>query len=95
MILTTEEWKRITHTENWYEITVDLHQLTAKKAQKLLNNIIVLNRNDCKLRLIHGYHRGTVIKDMIWNNFRNSRIEEKKPVKGNPGQTILRLRGVA
>ena len=95
MILTSEELGRIKHAENWCDITVDLHQLTVKQAQKLLNNLIVLNRQDFQIRAIHGYHRGTAIKEMILNGLSNPRISRIKAVKGNPGQTLLFLEKAA
>jgi hypothetical protein len=91
MIFTPEEISRIRPVDGDNKMIIDLHQLTAAKAMKLLNNLIALNRDDCEIDVIHGYNHGTSIKDTIWNCMQNPRILEKQGVAHNPGMTILKI----
>lgn len=92
MILTKEEKDRIQITTKEGEkiqISVDMHGLNANKAKKFLNNLIVMLRGEFELKIIHGYNHGTVIKEIIWNEYKNSKIKEKIADATNLGVTYL------
>ncbi len=94
MIFTADELKRmrlIDNIDNKGWITIDLHHLTVRQAKRLLNNLIAINRNECTIRVIHGYIHGTKIKNMIQNELDNRRITDKAGMKHNPGVTVLKL----
>ena len=77
------------------QYTVELHELKCKEAHKLVSHIIILNNSTCALRLIHGYNRGTAIKEMLWSDIRRDyNIENMYTEPGNPGVTIMLLNKV-
>ncbi len=94
MILTEEEIGRIQMNikNNETELTVDLHKLSVKQAQRLLKNIIAIDRGRVEMHIIHGYNHGTALKEMIAYDFSNPRIESKSTDKSNLGLTNIVLR---
>jgi DNA-nicking Smr family endonuclease len=73
-------------------VTIDLHELTRKEAEFVLN--IRLNALDSapqEVLVIHGYHLGTKLRAYVRNIYDHPRIV-KKIVSINPGETILQLR---
>ncbi len=97
MIFTKEEMERIAEMmrDGKREISIDLHQLTVKQAYRLMKNLIALDREGGTIRVIHGYHRGTAIRDMIRNGLENPRIADWQEPERNPGQTILTINRAA
>lgn len=91
LILTKEELNRITilSKDGKIQVIVDMHQLGAGQAKKLLNNLIVMLRGEFELKVIHGYNHGTVIKEIIWNEYQNHKIKTRKADKNNQGVTYL------
>lgn len=88
MVFRGEDLQRINVIGN-EEIAVDLHGLGTKDSLVLMNNIINLNRNQCSIEVIHGFHHGTALKDMINGRFYNRRVVSMKPAPNNPGVTVL------
>lgn len=88
LVFKKEDMERIKAGKNG-EITVDLHGLGTKESIVLLNNIININMDSCKIRVIHGYNHGVALKDMVNQRFCNQRITERFTSKKNPGITIL------
>ncbi|MCR5475602.1 MAG: Smr/MutS family protein [Lachnospiraceae bacterium] len=70
-------------------IKVDLHGMCRESAQKALNNIIAIIRSPFILDVIHGYNGGTVIKQMIHEYLKNSKIVGHRSPQWNPGETLL------
>ena len=97
MIFTKEEMARITEEirNQVNTITVDLHGLRVDEARRFLRNILALNREECDIQIIHGYHGGTALKEMVRNHFDNPRIKNRKGVKANYGRTVLKVRSAA
>ena len=89
MVMTKDEMGRIKF--NGRLITVDLHGLTSRMAERLIKNIMALDREGYDICAIHGYSHGTAIKEMISGRLQGSRLKGKDPVKRNPGRTILRM----
>ena len=76
---------------NYMEKTIDLHGYTVDQAKyELLDMLKYADKTIWTIRVIHGYHGGTQIRDMVWR-IKHSRI--KNIVKGdlNPGVTLLEL----
>lgn len=90
-IMTESDRERIQIDGN--VITVDTHGMKRKTAMRLLQNIIVYMRVSTAwiLRVIHGYHGGTVIKDMIATDLINKRIARKFSPECNQGLTCLEI----
>ncbi len=94
LILSGEDLERITVREIENElacIDVDLHGLTRKPAERLVKNIININRGEFILNVIHGFNHGTVLKEMIMETKWSSRVVERKCPAWNPGQTFLKV----
>ncbi|MBQ9142225.1 MAG: Smr/MutS family protein [Lachnospiraceae bacterium] len=70
-------------------ISVDLHHLPKNEAKRLVNEIIEVNHFEFSLEIIHGFHNGTVLKDMVRHELRNRRIVNRYSPQWNPGSTYL------
>ena len=70
---------------------VDLHTLTKEDAKiELLNAINTTDINIKCLVIVHGYHGGTVIKNLVRKEFQSDFIEEK--INLDAGRTIYKLK---
>ena len=73
-------------------VTVDLHGLNKLEAKRVTQNIIAVSRNQpFTLALIHGYNRGTVLKDYINNELCSPRIKRRYCYAWNEGETFLEI----
>lgn len=73
-------------------LSVDLHGMYEADAEELLLNWLDhAPASVTELRVIHGCHRGTVLRDMVLNRLAHPRIKEKLHT-GNPGETRLILK---
>ncbi len=71
--------------------TIDLHGHTVESARRLLTDTLrTLPPDTRELEVIHGYHQGTAIREMI-RKFRHPRIE-RKILSMNQGSTIFELK---
>lgn len=76
-------------------IEVDLHGLRVEEAiKKTESEVKKASSGVYTIRLIHGYHGGTRIRDAIEEEFSYGRNEKVKRIKqgSNPGITELVLR---
>lgn len=74
-------------------VEIDIHGLTEQVAIKTLEKFIVAcNKTVNKIVVIHGYHSGNALKDMVRNSnkLRSKRIRRRK-LTMNQGETILEL----
>ncbi len=74
-------------------IEIDIHGYTEYDAMKLLEKFIVnCDENEKQILVIHGYHSGNVLKEMVRNStkLRSKRIRRRKSTM-NQGETILEL----
>lgn len=70
---------------------VDLHDLTKEDAKiKLLNTMSNVDIDIKCLVVIHGYHGGTVIKNLVRKEFQSDFISEK--INLDAGRTIFMLK---
>ncbi|MBU1019733.1 MAG: Smr/MutS family protein [Firmicutes bacterium] len=72
---------------------IDIHGMTEEMAIKALQKFIVSCGDDVEeIVVIHGYHSGNVLKDMVLNpnKLRSKRIRRRKFTM-NQGETILEL----
>ena len=74
-------------------ITIDLHGLFRDEAKKVIGKALKTADNSTyQIKLIHGYNRGTSLKDMIIDEFRyHPKVLRIQPGE-NLGITILVLR---
>lgn len=76
-------------------VDVDVHQMTCAEAKKFIRNIIsLLTQYNFTLNVIHGYLHGTAIKEMIYSENINNRIEKISSPSNNPGISILMIVGM-
>ena len=67
---------------------LDLHGLSSQTAKSRLDEMIrKLPRDVRELTVIHGYHGGTAIRDMV-RRYKNPRVE-KKILGLNQGSTVF------
>ena len=72
-------------------ITIDLHKHTVYAAKQKLQFVIAIAPDEIKeIIVIHGYRRGTALRDMVRNDFEDSRIA-RKFLSLNPGITSFIL----
>ena len=76
-------------------IEVDIHGMTANEAKKFIDNVLnKVDRSVYRIRVIHGYHGGTSLKNMLTDEYGFERSKKVKKIQGgnNPGITELVLR---
>ena len=93
LIMTKEQQNRIRFRKT--KVQVDLHGMDRVSADKFLKNLIALNRSEFTLEIIHGYHHGTVLKEMVNSTLENTRILARKAGVSNPGITDLTIAAAA
>lgn len=74
-------------------VEIDIHGLTEQMAIKELERFIVsCDKSVSEIVVIHGYHSGNALKDMVRNSnkLRSKRIKRRK-LTMNQGETILQL----
>ncbi len=70
---------------------VDLHNMTKEDAK--VNLIYAINSADFDIKclvVIHGYHGGTIIKNLVRKEFSSDEIQEK--INLDAGRTIFLLK---
>lgn len=79
-------------SRNGSVMTVDLHGTSAEQARELLLNWLSHSPESVtELRVVHGYNRGTLLRDMVRQELTHPRIRTKLPAL-NPGETRLLLK---
>ncbi len=74
-----------------WTLEVDIHGMRAAEAKKQLE--LLLNRTDGTIHeivVIHGFHGGKVLQDMVRTQLKHARIKQKI-LSMNGGQTTLLL----
>ena len=72
---------------------IDIHGLTEQEAIKALERFIVsCDKSVKEIIVIHGYHSGNILKNMVRSSIklRSKRIKRRKHSM-NQGETILEL----
>ena len=92
LLFTDEEISRITEYGTQRKLSVDLHGMKASKAVTFLKNIILLNRDEFEIHVIHGFNHGTAIKDTIYRDAAIKRRYSLQGINWNPGETILKVK---
>ena len=74
-------------------LEIDVHNMTRTQALTAID--AKLRRADAsvyRLRVIHGYHGGTVLRDAIRSQYKNHPKIRRIEIGLNPGETDLVLR---
>ncbi len=91
-LFTKEQLDRLKISGNKHlKVTVDIHGLHKNAAKVFLNNLINCSRIAFTLIVIHGYNLGTVLKDMLTNEFNNPHVTEQHLLRDNPGATSMTI----
>lgn len=73
-------------------LVIDLHNMTVEDAKRQLERMVMAAPANVKeITVIHGYHRGKQLRDMVRNRFKCRRVE-RKILSLNQGITILILK---
>lgn len=73
-------------------MSVDLHGTSVENARELLLTWLDhAPESVTELRVVHGYNRGTLLRDMVRESLMHPKIKQKLPAL-NPGETRLVLR---
>lgn len=74
-------------------VELDLHGMTQVQARAAVEAALRrASRSTYRLRLIHGYHGGTALRDMLRREFAGHRKVLRIELGLNPGSTELVLR---
>ena len=73
-------------------VEVDLHGFTVCQAQVAIDAALRRSKNVYRIRLIHGYNRGTALRDMIRNRYSKHPKVIRLEFGMNQGETDLVLR---
>lgn len=73
-------------------VTVDLHGCTAYQAKIAIDAALRRSRGVYRLRLVHGFHGGTAIRDMIRREYAHRQGVLRLEMGLNQGETDLVLR---
>ncbi|MBR0366803.1 MAG: Smr/MutS family protein [Clostridia bacterium] len=74
-------------------VTIDLHGKTQAEAVRIINRALsAAGPGVYQIRLVHGFHRGTNLRDMIWDEYRYHKKVLRVAPGDNPGITALVLR---
>ena len=74
-------------------IDIDLHGMFQDEAIKVIDKALKNADNSTyQIRLIHGYHRGTSLKNMIFDEYKNDPKVLRIEPGPNQGVTVLVLR---
>ena len=85
-------WVMYTEGDEKAEVQVDLHGLSCKASERLVNNLIALfPQTHFSLVLVHGYTRGHALKDLFGEQYAHPRVSQTIPHLDNPGRTTLEI----
>lgn len=71
---------------------INLHGLNVAEAKSRLERLLVsLPPNITELIVIHGYHGGSALQNMVRMQLKSNRIRQRM-ISLNPGETILILK---
>ncbi len=74
-------------------VKIDLHGLTREQALKVIDNAIAsAGPATYQLQLVHGYNRGTSLRSMIHDWYRDDPKVKRIMPGDNPGITVLVLK---
>ena len=74
-------------------IEIDLHGMNTYQAKIMVDSKLKQARGGTyRLRLIHGYHGGTALRDMLRETYRSHPKVLRLEMGLNPGETDLVLR---
>lgn len=74
-------------------LEIDVHNMTRTQAITAIDaKLRRANASVYRLRVIHGYHGGTVLRDAVRTQYKNHPKVKRIEIGLNPGETDLILR---
>ena len=74
-------------------LEIDVHNMTQAQAIAAIDaRLRRVNASVYRLRVIHGYHSGTVLRDAVRKHYKNHPKVKRIELGLNPGETDLILR---
>ena len=71
-------------------VKVDLHGLRQEEAIRVIDRAIAAaDASTYQIQLVHGYHRGTSLRSMIYEEYRYEKKIKRIIPGDNPGITVL------
>lgn len=92
-IFTEEELKRVKFEDDG-SITINVHGLSKKGMQRVLQNIsaLVLPGQNMIIKVIHGFNHGTTLKDCIEKGEAiNRKYTWSRAYESNPGVSVIEI----
>lgn len=75
------------------ELVVDLHGMTEYEADSYLTEILNFLDDDIDvIRVIHGYHGGKILFNLVRNSYYHYKIDYILPVFANDGETLYYIK---
>ena len=71
---------------------LDLHGCTVQQAQAAIDAALRKSRGVYRIRVIHGFHGGTALRDMVRSQYAHRAGVLRIELGLNPGETDLVLR---
>ena len=96
MFMTDNELSKVTMGNGTTDLMVDVHGMTVMEAKRYIKNLIVaVSRrvSEFVLLVIHGFHNGHAIRDMLWSGPVCSQVRSVRGSRKNPGVTWLVVQG--
>lgn len=80
-------------TKNQISVKVDLHGLNLEETKDIIQRLFATKKlHITEIEIVHGYKRGTVLKDYIEKDFKHSRLDKGRNRICNEGATKLYLK---
>ena len=73
-------------------VTIDLHGMKQDQAVRVIDRALLRTDGVYQIRLIHGYHSGTILRDAIGSHYHDHPKVKRIELGMNPGETDLILR---
>lgn len=87
-----DEWRlRVYKKHGELNVLYDAHGQTVAEAKRTIINIINVSRIPFRLNIIHGFHNGTSIKDMLLHELKSQKVVCRFSPSDNIGKTIMRV----
>ena len=72
---------------------IDIHNMTKEQAKAAIDARLKKNKGEmCRLKVIHGYHGGTVLRDFVRSHYKKHPSVKRIEIGLNPGETELIIR---
>lgn len=72
-------------------ISVDLHGMQKEEASYFIRRLIDSNPFAFSMEVIHGFHNGTILRNMVKKELVSMRIVDRYSDPWNPGSTYLTI----